>query len=70
MITIQQFKDKHGDSVIASTIHNAEVTEGWGFLEMAKIQVEKIEHSGVVTRTNRQRDYSSSYLVDCISDRD
>ena len=70
MITIQQLKDKHGESMIASTIHNADVNQGWGALAIAKKTVSEIESSGIVARYNRERDYSSSYSVDCISDRD
>ncbi len=70
MITIQQLKNKHGKSMIASTIHNAEVNQGWGALAVAKKMVSEIESSGIVARYNRERDYSSSCFVECISDRD
>ena len=70
MITIQQLKNKHGESMIASTIHYADVNQGWTALAIAAKCVSEIESSGIVTRHNRERDYSSSYSVECISDRD
>jgi len=72
MITIQQLKNRNGLFAMNTAQFSAEVNAGYTSLEIAKKICSEISVKSGVSEwyTPRNRNYSSSDLIYCISDRD